>query len=158
MGADVERHYENAGRYWNVNPAILRAVHQVEDPQDDPKAQSPAGAVGHMQFMPDTARRLSIDPTDPVQSIYGAARLLRENLDRYGNVPDALRAYNAGTDRTHWGNPETMAYPQKVADHYAHPSPQDNSFGGQEASPAPKTDGDAFGAVFGVGAQEQCSV
>ncbi|MBS1021881.1 transglycosylase SLT domain-containing protein [Gluconobacter cerinus] len=161
MGADVERHYDGAGRYWNVNPAILRAVHQLEDPQDDPKIQSRAGAVGHMQFMPDTARRLSIDPTDPVQSIYGAARLLRENLDRYGNVPDALRAYNAGTDRTHWGNPETMAYPQKVADHYATPSPQENPFDGPgtsaepEASPAAKTGGDAFGAVFGGSTQDK---
>lgn len=119
MAGDIDRHYDGAGRYWNVDPALLRAIHEVEDPAGDPVIRSSAGAVGHMQIMPDTARRLGIDPQDPAQSIYGAARLLRENMDRYGNVPDALRAYNAGTDKTHWGNPETMAYPEKVAERYA---------------------------------------
>lgn len=138
MAVDFDRHYDEAGRYWNVDPNVLRAVHQVEDPQDDPRARSKAGAIGHMQFMPDTARRLGIDPTDPVQSIYGAARLLDENIKRYGNLPDALRAYNGGTNRAKWGNPETMAYPRKVAANYQ-----------TQKQSAPDAGEDAFGAMFG---------
>lgn len=118
MADNLERHYDHAGEYWGIDPNVLRAVHLVEDPSGDPKAQSRAGAIGHMQFMPKTAEAIGIDPRDPVQSIYGAARILRENLDHYGNLPDALKAYNAGTDQSKWGNSETMAYPQKVAAQY----------------------------------------
>ncbi|MBS1037218.1 lytic transglycosylase domain-containing protein [Gluconobacter cerinus] len=160
--ADIDRVYDDAGKYWNVDPDVLRAVHQVEDPQNDPKIRSRAGATGHMQFMPDTARRLSIDPTDPVQSIYGAARLLDENLKHYGNLPDALRAYNGGTNRTKWGNPETMAYPGKVATNYQPaqksqqtPGPDafETMFGGSSdtkaPAPAQQPTGNAFETMFG---------
>ncbi|MDE7540437.1 lytic transglycosylase domain-containing protein [Gluconobacter sphaericus] len=161
--ASVDQTYEDAGRYWNVDPNVLRAVHQVEDPKNDPKVRSRAGAIGHMQFMPETARSLGIDPTDPVQSIYGAARLLDENLKRYGNLPDALRAYNGGTDRTRWGNSETMAYPGKVAASYQPPQKQQDApadtdafastFGASlgKASPAPskQSSGNAFDTMFG---------
>lgn len=153
MADDLDRHYEGAGQYWNVSPDLLRAIHGVEDPSGGPDAVSKSGAIGHMQFMPDTAHRLGINPHDPVQAIYGAARLLRENLDRYGNVPDALRAYNAGTDKSHWGNAETMAYPQKVASNYpALPAPDPFEGGGVDAGEggsvarAPK---DAFSNMFG---------
>ncbi|MBS1091047.1 lytic transglycosylase domain-containing protein [Gluconobacter sp. Dm-74] len=144
--ADLDRHYEGAGQYWGVDPEVLRAVHRVEDPTDDPRARSKAGAVGHMQFMPETARSLGIDPTDPVQSIYGAARLMRENLDRYGNLPDALRAYNAGTDRARWNNDETNAYVGRVAAAYHKPETQTVA-----KKPAdPQTDDAAFDRMWGL--------
>lgn len=161
--ASVDQAYEDAGKYWNVDPSVLRAVHQVEDPKNDPKIRSRAGAIGHMQFMPETARSLGIDPTDPVQSIYGAARLLDENLKRYGNLPDALRAYNGGTDRTKWGNSETMAYPGKVAANYqpnqrlqntpadtdAFSSTFGSSLGDSPSTPAKPSSENAFDAMFG---------
>ncbi|MFB9942770.1 lytic transglycosylase domain-containing protein, partial [Gluconobacter oxydans] len=161
--ASVDQAYEDAGKYWNVDPSVLRAVHQVEDPKNDPKIRSRAGAIGHMQFMPETARSLGIDPTDPVQSIYGAARLLDENLKRYGNLPDALRAYNGGTDRTKWGNSETMAYPGKVAANYQPNQRQQNtpadtdafastfadSLGDGRPAPAKPSSENAFDAMFG---------
>lgn len=137
MADNLDQHYERAGKYWGVDPTLLRAVHMVEDPGGDPDVKSRAGAVGHMQIMPATAQSLGIDPHDPVQSIYGGARVLRENLDRYGNVPDALRAYNSGTDRTKWGNPETMAYPQKVATQYAGLQSGDDPFAGPGTSVSP---------------------
>ncbi|GBQ10336.1 lytic transglycosylase domain-containing protein [Acetobacter cerevisiae] len=137
MADNLDQHYERAGKYWGVDPTLLRAVHMVEDPGGDPDVKSRAGAVGHMQIMPATAQSLGIDPHDPVQSIYGGARVLRENLDRYGDVPDALRAYNSGTDRTKWGNPETMAYPQKVATQYAGLQSGDDPFAGPGTSVSP---------------------
>lgn len=108
--ADYSDTIEDAGRRFNVEPALIRAVMMAES-GGDPKARSRAGATGLMQIMPDTARRLGVDASDPVQSIYGAANLLSQHLDHYGNVPDALRAYNGGTDRSHWTNAETSAYP-----------------------------------------------
>src|SRR5271168_5221844 len=46
-------------------------------------AVSPAGALGLGQLMPQTAAGLGVDPNDPEQNIAGAARHLRELLDRY---------------------------------------------------------------------------
>jgi hypothetical protein len=63
------------------------------------------------------------DPTDPAQAIPAIASLLNENLTRYGNVQDALRAYHGGTDQKNWG-PLTQAYPQKVLSNMGRSMPQ----------------------------------
>jgi len=62
------------------------------------EAVSPKGARGPMQLMPDTARRYGVlNPHDPRQAIYGAARYLRDLLIRFGGRVDlAMAAYNAG--------------------------------------------------------------
>lgn len=59
---------------------------------------SPAGARGHFQFMPDTARQYGVrNPNDLDQSAAGAARMMRELLDANGNNLDrALAGYNWG--------------------------------------------------------------
>ena len=85
-----------------------------------------------MQLMPATAASLGVDPRDPTASVLGAAQLLRQNLDRFGNVPDALRAYNAGPDQRRWNNPETQAYVGRVASFYQKPQA-----GGTAAAPPP---------------------
>jgi len=127
---DFDEAYDGAGRYQNVNPYVLRAMAQTESGGHPNGPNSKAGAIGLMQIMPDTAMRLGIDPHDPVQSIYGAARILSENLDRYKNLKDALSAYNGGTDRSKWGNPETMAYPGAVAANYRGPQQDNDPFAG----------------------------
>lgn len=63
-------------------------------------ATSPAGAEGVAQFMPQTAAaRGLLNPRDPVEAIYHAARLLRELDRRFGNLGLAAAAYNAGAPR-----------------------------------------------------------
>jgi len=109
----VDQAFADASREHDIDERWLRATAQTENGGNLDRV-SPSGAIGLMQIMPDTARRLGIDPQDPVQAIHGAARLLDENLKRYGNPVDAMRAYNAGTDRTRWNNDETRAYPEKV--------------------------------------------
>jgi hypothetical protein len=104
---------ESAARTNNIDPALIRAVIQTES-SGNPRAVSSKGAVGLGQLMPATAKSLGVsDPTDPKQAIPAIAALLNENLTRYGNVQDALRAYHGGTDQKNWG-PLTQAYPQKV--------------------------------------------
>ena len=49
-----------------------------------------------MQLMPGTARGLGVDPWNPAQAVQGAAQLLSGYLHRFGSVPLALAAYNAG--------------------------------------------------------------
>lgn len=90
----------------------------------DPKAVSSKGAIGVMQLMPETARALGADPSDPEQNIDAGTRLLRELLIKYGgDVSKALAAYNAGekaVDHYHGVPPfsETQHYVNKVVNDY----------------------------------------
>jgi hypothetical protein len=83
----------------DVPPAfgtLMQSVAKVES-GFNPKAVSPKGAIGVMQLMPDTAKRLGADPSDLEQNIDAGAKLLRELLQKYdGDVVKALAAYNAG--------------------------------------------------------------
>lgn len=63
----------------------------------NPLAISKAGAAGLGQLMPGTARDLGVSNRfDPMVNIFGAARYLRQMLDKFGVVHLALAAYNAG--------------------------------------------------------------
>lgn len=114
---------ESAAKSQNIDPALIRAVIQTES-NGNPKAVSGKGAVGLGQLMPATAKSLGVsDPTDPKQAIPAIASLLNENLTRYGNVQDALRAYHGGTDQKNWGS-LTQAYPDKVLSNMGQKMPQ----------------------------------
>jgi hypothetical protein len=108
-----------ASQRWNVGAALLSAQIYAES-NFNPFAQSPAGAQGIAQFMPGTAQSLGLDnPFDPEQAIDAQAHLMRDLLRRFGSVPLALAAYNAGPGAVeqYGGIPpyaETRAYVAKV--------------------------------------------
>lgn len=84
-----------------------------------PRAVSRAGAIGLAQLMPETARRLGVDPWDPRQNLEGGARYLRQQYRRFGTWRLALAAYNAGPEAVvkYGGVPpyaETRAYVKKI--------------------------------------------
>ena len=87
--------FEAAGERYGISPRLLAAVAKVESSYR-PDAVSAAGAIGIMQLMPATAAGLGVDPRDPVASIHGAARLLRDLQGRFGTIELALGAYNVG--------------------------------------------------------------
>lgn len=113
-GGDLGAAFQTATARYDLPAGLLQAVaHQESGMRSD--AVSPAGARGLMQLMPGTARELGVDPMDPVQSIDGAARYLRQQLDAFGRLDLALAAYNAGPGnvRRHDGVPpfaETQKY------------------------------------------------
>ena len=86
-----------AATKYGIDPKLLTALVKQES-GFDPNARSGTGAVGLTQLMPATAAALGVaDPTDPVQSLDGGARYLREQLDTFGgDSAKALAAYNAG--------------------------------------------------------------
>ena len=85
-----------AAQRWNVSGALLAAQLYAES-NFNPFAVSGAGAQGIAQFMPGTARGYGLrNPFDAAASIDAQAHLMRDLLRRFGSVPLALAAYNAG--------------------------------------------------------------
>lgn len=78
-----------------ASPDLVKAVIAVESSGKRGQV-SPKGARGLMQIMPETAKELGIDPTDPEQNIEGGSRYLKTLINRFDNVELALAAYNWG--------------------------------------------------------------
>jgi soluble lytic murein transglycosylase-like protein len=80
-----------------LDPKLMDALVRTESAYD-PSAVSRKGAMGLMQLMPATARRLGVsDPFDPEQNVRGGMREFARLVDQYrGNLQLALAAYNAG--------------------------------------------------------------
>jgi hypothetical protein len=85
-----------AAQRWSVSAHLLAAQLYAES-NFNPFARSPAGAEGIAQFMPGTAAAMGLeDPFDAQAAIDAQAHLMRDLLGRFGSVPLALAAYNAG--------------------------------------------------------------
>jgi soluble lytic murein transglycosylase-like protein len=75
---------------------LVRAVVAAES-AGNPRAVSPAGAIGLMQLMPGTAASLGVDPWQPRENLRGGITYLGSLLRAFdGNTRLALIAYNAG--------------------------------------------------------------
>ncbi len=106
----------NASKKYGVDPFLILAIAR-EESRYNPEAISPAGAIGLMQIMPSTARRLSQEIrsnasdggemtlegrrwhallTDPALNIELGAFYLSRLIKRYGVLSYAIAAYNAG--------------------------------------------------------------
>ncbi len=85
----------DAARLYGLHPGLLEAVAWQES-RGRMSAVSHKGALGVMQLMPGTAAELGVSATDLADNIRGGAIYLRRQIDRFGSVPLALAAYNAG--------------------------------------------------------------
>ncbi|HEY0437102.1 MAG TPA: lytic transglycosylase domain-containing protein [Phenylobacterium sp.] len=109
---------ESAGRH-AVSAPLAEAVAWQES-RFRQSAVSPKGAMGVMQLMPETARRLGVDAADVRANVEGGVTYLAEMLGRFnGDLPRALAAYNAGPKAVlrYGGVPpyaETQAYVRSI--------------------------------------------
>jgi hypothetical protein len=90
-----------AARKYNLDPRFVLSLAEAENPDFDPNAVSPAGAIGIMQITPDTAKTLKIDPHNIDENIEGGVRYLSQIAKRpwIANDPYSVAfAYNAGPD------------------------------------------------------------
>ena len=116
--ADLERQlnplrygelFGQAGAAAGLDPALLQAVARQES-RFTAGVESPVGAVGLMQLMPDTARELAgrrleaASLKDPALNSRLGARYLRQLLEQWqGNPVLAVASYNAGPGAVaHW--------------------------------------------------------
>lgn len=108
-----------ASQRWNVSAALLAAQLYAES-GFNPFAVSTAGAQGIAQFMPGTAQAYGLsDPFDAPSAIDAQARMMRDLLRQFGQVPLALAAYNAGPGAVSGcgcipAYPETQAYVARI--------------------------------------------
>ncbi|HKG46885.1 MAG TPA: lytic transglycosylase domain-containing protein [Pyrinomonadaceae bacterium] len=86
----------NANRF-GIDPYLVFLVIEKES-RFHTRAVSPKGAMGLMQLMPGTARRLGVrKPFDAAENIRGGAQYMRELMDMFsGKVDLVLASYNAG--------------------------------------------------------------
>lgn len=94
---DYDHLINHYARLYNIDPLLVKLIIQKES-QFNPRAVSRSGAIGLMQLMPETARRLGIKkPFDPAQNIAGGVRFLRSLFDMFdGDLELTLAAYHAG--------------------------------------------------------------
>lgn len=118
-GKTSDEIFEAVAKDTGVPTQLLKNMWQVESGGGQ-NMKSPAGAVGHMQIMP---RELGVmrktygedlNPMDLADSVFMAGKMLKENMQHFGNIPDAVSAYNGGWTKSRWNNPETSAYTPKV--------------------------------------------
>jgi cell wall-associated NlpC family hydrolase len=110
--------FTRAANRHGVDASLLAAVASQESSFNS-QAVSPAGAQGLMQFMPETAAGLGVNPLDPSSAIDGAARYLSSLTRQFGSTELALAAYNAGPGTvSRYGGippyPETQNYVRAV--------------------------------------------
>ena len=109
---------------YGVSPALVKAVIRVES-NFDPNAVSSMGAVGLMQVLPATARRVGVrNPYDTHSNIRAGVKYLRELLDMFDDDEAlALAAYNSGPAQVQkYGNippfKETRIFVSQVMHYY----------------------------------------
>ncbi|MDZ4034061.1 lytic transglycosylase domain-containing protein [Kluyvera ascorbata] len=148
QGGQYDSIFSSAGKQWNVDPRLLKAIMKQES-SGNPYAVSSADARGLMQIMPSNFKATGVtDWTDPQQNIMAGAQILSENLQRSGgNVPLALRYYNGGYDTRRWGR-QNQAYPGAVLAHYQSiiNSESQNDSGISDAGIYPPSTGGADGS------------
>lgn len=150
--AEIDEAIDKAASRHNVDPNLVRALVKVES-NFNPNAVSRKGAMGLMQLMPQTARRLNLtNPFNPEQNIDAGVRHLKELLDSYGgDVRLSLAAYNAGMGAVarssgipHYA--ETRNYVRRITQIYSG-SLGNNYFSGTSKDPV-RVERDARGVLY----------
>lgn len=96
--AVIRQEVSRAADAYGLDRNVYHAVVQVES-GGNVKAESHVGARGLSQVMPYNAKRCGWHPDrlwDPTHNVRCGARILSEELERTGNIRDALTVYNCG--------------------------------------------------------------
>lgn len=94
---------DSAASYYNLDAPLLHAVILAESnyKKDSINHEAKTKSYGLAQLTADTAKRMCglkfKDIMEPFKNLMCGAKVLRYQLDRYGDERKALSAYNAGT-------------------------------------------------------------
>jgi len=120
--SDYDHLIAHTAAHHGLPPALVKAVIATES-NFNATAVSAKGALGLMQLMPETAGMLGVDPFRVDENVDGGSRYLRQMWDRFGDLTNALAAYNAGPESVdRYGGippyPETQQYVRRVLAYY----------------------------------------
>lgn len=106
--ASFDEAFDAAGAEYGIDPDILRGMAYAESrfrpDVIDGTVRSARDAAGLMQFLPGTARQFGINPLDPIESIFGAAKYMSTILAQHGgDYEKAVAGYNWGPNRSAFG-------------------------------------------------------
>lgn len=89
----------------------------------NPRAVSPVGAIGLMQFMPATwAEWGKGDPTDPEASIDAGCRYMAHLYGCYGEIPDPDERYRFALSAYNWGRGNVNKALSLARQEHGHPA------------------------------------
>ena len=94
----IEAEVTRAAKAFDLEPRLLHALVKVESGYQQ-KAESRVGARGLSQVMPINAKRCGLEREqlwDAVANVRCGALILRQELDRLGDLSAALTVYNCG--------------------------------------------------------------
>lgn len=118
------------GKKYNIEPALIKAIIKTESNWDVNASRFEVhktdASWGLMQLMLETARWILGEPTltttqliNPRVNVEAGTKLLARNWTQFGNLRDAIAAYNAGSPRLGKdGKYVNAAYVDKVTKHY----------------------------------------
>lgn len=126
MIAQVAGEYAGAASAAGLTPTQFRCLFQAlikQESRFNVSISSPVGAYGLTQLMPGTAGDMGVDRTIPLQNLRGGAKYITIQLRKFGNIPHALAAYNAGPGAVlkYGGVPpykETQGYVRNITKFY----------------------------------------
>ena len=106
-----------------VDPFVALSIAKLES-NFNPHKRNPSGAIGLFQLMPDTARRLGVNPHVASDNIKGGIMYYQMMYKKYGSMDLALAAYNAGPGNVarYKGVPpfkETKAFISRIKQEYS---------------------------------------
>lgn len=105
--------FQQASERHGVPVNVIRAIAHQESTYGQNRFNPESGASGLMQYIPETAQSLGIDPNDDQQAVDAAAMQIRQRLDAGDSLEEAVAHHFAGPDRSGWG-PLTQEYVQDV--------------------------------------------
>jgi len=126
MVVQVAQEYAGDAAAAGLSPTQFRCLFQAlikQESRFSVTISSPVGAYGLTQLMPGTASDMGVDRTVPIENLRGGAKYITLQLRRFGNIPHALAAYNAGPGRVieYGGVPpfvETQGYVHNITRFY----------------------------------------
>lgn len=116
--ANLDPVFEAAGREWDVDPDLLRAIALANGSREG-AAMYNKGGVGLMHITPKMAKALgATNPLDDEQSIFAGAKLMNYRLElAKHDVTLALEMYEGGADLSKLGA-QNASYPAFVMSKY----------------------------------------
>lgn len=124
--SEINNMVDRIARQYDLDRDLVHAIIKAESAYD-PRAFSPAGAVGLMQVMPETASDYGVESAkrlfDPETNLHTGMRHLKRLLKKYASIGSAVMAYNAGEgalERNKGQVPytETQHYTKQVLNDY----------------------------------------